>query len=93
MPLQKLVGNIYSVFIEILLWLIPIICIITGITLGIMIARDSYLNGNTIIVFIFIPLAGILAGLFAGFLLDVITFGPIIVLLNIRSSLKNIENK
>jgi len=91
MLLQKLVGNIYSVFIEVLLWLIPIICVITGITFGIMIARDLYLNGNIIIVYIFIPLAGLLAGLIAGFLIDVIWFGPIIVLLNMRSSLKNIE--
>jgi len=91
MPLQKLVGNIYSVFIEVILWLIPIICIIAGITLGVMIARDAYSNGNTIIVYIFVPLAGLLAGIVAGFLLDVIFFGPIIVLLNIRASLKKIE--
>jgi len=80
MPLQRLVGNIYSVFIEILLWLMPII----GIISGIIAAKEFYLfDGN--------PFVGFILGLLAGLLLDVICFGPVIILLNIRSSLKNIE--
>jgi hypothetical protein len=34
-----------------------------------------------------------LLGLIAGLLLDVILFGPVIILFNIRASLKNIESK
>jgi len=82
MPLQKLVGNIYSVFMEILLWLMPII----GIIAGVISAKEFYLfDGNSFI--------GIILGLVAGLLLDIIFFGPIIVLMNMRSSLKNLENK
>jgi len=74
MILQKLVGNIYSVFIEILLWVIPIACaIIAGI----------FLKGFH---------WGIL-GAIAGIFLDVILYGVSVILLNIRSSLKNINNK
>jgi len=80
MPLQKLIGNIYSVFIEILLWLMPI----TGIIAGIVAAKEFYL---------FNAFVGFILGLIAGLLLDVIFFGPVIILMNMRSSLKNIENK
>jgi hypothetical protein len=82
MPLQKLIGNIYSVFIEIILWLIPVI----GITIGIILTKELDLfYGDTFI--------GFILGLLAGLLLDVICFGPMIIIMNIRSSLKNIENK
>jgi hypothetical protein len=82
MPLQRMIGNIYSVFIEILLWLIPISCIVIGI-IG---ATEFYLfNENAFV--------GFILGLIAGLLIDVICFGPIIVLLNMRSSLKDIEKK
>jgi len=81
MPLQRLVGNIYSVFIEILLWLMPI----AGIIAGIIAVKEYYLfDGNIVL--------GVILGIIAGLLLDVIFFGPIIILFNIRSSLKNIEN-
>jgi len=74
MILQKLVGNIYSVFIEVLLWVIPIAsAIIAGI----------YLDGFYWVILAFI----------AGIITDVVLLAPIVVLLNIRSSLKNIENK
>jgi hypothetical protein len=80
MILQKLVGNIYSVFMEILLWLIPI---------GGFIAAGIILSGwgggfNVGYAFL---------GLLGGLLVDVILFGPVIVLFNIRASLKNIETK
>lgn len=74
MILQKLVGNIYSVFIEVLLWVIPIACAI---------APRIFFEG----------FYWVIIGLIAGIILDVILFGPVIILLNIRSSLKNIENK
>jgi hypothetical protein len=82
MPLQRLVGNIYSVFIEIVLWLIPI----AGIVAGVFAAREFYQFDVNVVV-------GAILGLVAGLLLDVIFFGPMIILFNIRSSLKNIENR
>ena len=81
MILQKLVGNIYSVFVEILLWIIPI----AGIILGILSATSFYILPNAFL--------GFILGLILGLILDVILFGPAIILLNMRSSLKNIENK
>jgi hypothetical protein len=82
MILQKLVGSIYSVFVEILLWLFPII----GAVAGVISSREFYLfDGNAFV--------GFILGLLAGLLLDVIFIGPMIILMNIRSSLKNIENK
>jgi len=72
MILQKLVGNIYSVFIEVLLWVIPISCAITA---------GIYLKGFH---------WGIL-GAIAGIFIDVLLYGVSIILLNIRSSLKNIN--
>jgi hypothetical protein len=79
MPLQKLVGIVYSVFVEILLWLLPISGAVGG-----YIASD-FVDLS--------PFLGILLGILAGFILDVILVGPIIIFLNIRASLKNIENK
>jgi len=81
MILQKFVGNIYSVFMEILLWLIPIVSII----LGILSATEFYILPNAFL--------GFILGLLLGLILDVVLFGPVIVLFNIRASLKNIENK
>jgi high-affinity nickel permease len=80
MPLQKLVGNIYSVFVEILLWLMPI----TGIVAGVIAAKEFRMFNSFV---------GVIFGLVVGLLLDVICFGPVIILMNMRSSLKNIENK
>jgi hypothetical protein len=75
MPLQKLIGSIYSIIMEIVLWLIPI----GGfITLGIIFGNDFSIG------FAFL-------GILAGLILDVLLFGPIIILLNIRTSLINIE--
>ena len=79
MPLQKFIGNIYSVCMEILLWVMPIAGAVAGI-----IAAD-YLYQNTFLM--------LLAGILVGIILDVMFFGPVIMLLNIRSSLKNIEGK
>jgi len=76
MILQKLIGNIYSVFIEVLLWIIPIAC---AITLSILL--NDLLNRLVILGFI------------AGIILDVILYGTAIILINIRSSFKNIKNK
>jgi len=80
MVLQKLVGNIYSVIVEILLWIIPIAGFVA---LGIFLSgyRSDFHVGWAFL------------GLFGGLLVDVILFGPVIVILNIRASLKNIENK
>jgi hypothetical protein len=83
MILQKLIGNIYSAFMEILLWIIPILCIIVGI----LSATDNL--PNAFLGFIL----GLPLGLLLGLILDVILFGPVIILFNIRTSLKNIENK
>ena len=80
MPLQKLVGNIYSVFIEILLWLLPIAGFVAA---GILL---SEYGSNFHLGWAFL-------GLFGGLILDVILFGPVIIFFNMRASLKNIENK
>jgi len=81
MHLQKLIGNMYSVIVEILLWVIPIVGFIVG---G---ASSSVFYGGGFN----IGLA--LGGVILGVILDLILLGPVIILLNIRSSLKNIENK
>jgi hypothetical protein len=77
MPLQRLVGNVYSVFVEILLWLLPI----AG-------AGAGYFGSEYVDIS---PFLGILLGILAGLILDVILFGPIIIILNIRMSLRNID--
>jgi len=81
MILQRLIGNIYSVFLEIMLWIIPIGCIIIGIQL----ATEYDILPDAFIGFIL----GVIVGLF----LDIFLFGPVIIKLNIRASLKNIEKK
>jgi hypothetical protein len=81
MPLQKLVGNIYSVLVEILLWILPI----TGAVAGYIAAENILYDEKR---FLWVVL-----GIIAGLLVDVILFGPVIILFNIRASLKNIENK
>ena len=81
MILQKLVGNIYSVFVEILLWLLPI----AGIVFGVLAATEFYILPNAFL--------GFILGLVAGLILDVILFGPVIIFFNMRASLKNIEDK
>jgi Na+/H+-dicarboxylate symporter len=78
MPLQKFVGNMYSVLMEIIMWLLPIAGFIA---LGNLLGYYDFHFGYALL------------GLIVGLLLDVILFGPIIILMNIRSSLKNIENK
>jgi len=82
MILQKLVGNIYSVIMEVVLWLIPII----GAVAGIILTRELWLFGGN-------AFLGFIIGLIAGLILDLLFFGPVIILMNIRSSLKNMENK
>jgi len=80
MPLQKLVGNVYSVLIEIILWIIPI----AGAVAGYFVTEYYYvLYSENRVLWVF-------AGIAAGLLIDVILFGPIIILLNIRAFLKNI---
>lgn len=84
MILQKVIGSIYSVFIEILLWLFPIAGFVAGGNyLGLLFGNYS---SNFDLRYAFL-------GLIAGFILDVILFGPVIIFFNMRSSLKNIENK
>jgi len=85
MILQKLVGNIYSVFIEIILWLIPIASAVSGYIL----ISSIYWNDATYVQLFL----GTLGGLVAGLIMDVFLFGPVVLLLNMRASLKNIENK
>jgi hypothetical protein len=81
MPLQKMVGNIYSVVIEIILWLFPI----AGAIAGYICAENIFHDEKYFL--------WIILGIIAGIILDIILFGPFIILLNIRVSLKNSENK
>lgn len=78
-PLQKLIGSIYSVVVEILLWLIPIAGFIAA---GILLAE----GGSNF------HIGYALLGIIAGLLLDVILYSPIVLVLNIRKSIKTIEN-
>lgn len=80
MILQKAVGNIYSVFVEILMWALPIAA---SVVAGILLSDDC----NDF------HFGWALLGLLGGFILDIILFGPIIIFLNMRASLKNIENR
>jgi hypothetical protein len=80
MVLQKLIGNIYSIFVEIALWVIPIAGFVA---MGILLSGWS---SNFHVGYAFL-------GLLAGLILDVILFGPVIIFFNMRASLKNIENK
>ena len=80
MPLQRLIGNIYSVIVEILLWIVPIIGGISGYFAAKYYFQEEY--------FLMIFL-----GIIAGLLSDVLCFGPVIVMLNIRASLKHVENR
>jgi len=75
LPLQKLIGSMYSVLMEITLWLIPII----GAIIGGAVLEMGF--------------GGVILGIIAGLLLDVVLFGPVVIMMNIRSSLKKIENK
>jgi hypothetical protein len=83
MILQEAIGNIYSIFIEVLLWIIPIACAIVS---SILLRESGEESFGKILGM------GIL-GLIAGIILDVILYGTAIILFNIRSSLKNIRNK
>ncbi|MCL2440706.1 MAG: hypothetical protein FWD14_03115 [Treponema sp.] len=80
MIFQRLIGNIYSIVIEVLLWVIP------G---AVFIVFGMFMNGLDNSFHFGYALLGIIAGL----ILDITLFGPIIILLNIRTSLKNIEKK
>ncbi|MDR0386787.1 MAG: hypothetical protein LBH57_02000 [Treponema sp.] len=80
MLLQKLIGNLYSLIVEILLWIVPIAAFTaTGVLLS---GQGSGFH-----------LGYAFLGLAAGLVLDVIFFGPVIILFNMRASLKNLEPK
>ena len=79
MLLQRLIGNIYSILIEIILWLVLIASTISG---GIIFP----LNGLSIGL-------GIILGLILGILINLILLSPLVILLDIRNSLKIIEKK
>jgi hypothetical protein len=78
MILQKLVGNIYSVIVEILLWVMPIVGFVVA---GIFLGGRGFNFGYAIL------------GLIGGLIVDVVLFGPVIILFNMRASLKTIEKK
>jgi len=74
---KKLIGNLYSILIEILLWLIPIGGFITfGIIFG-----NNFNYGYAFL------------GLIVALFIDAIILGQIVIILNIRTALKNIEKK
>jgi hypothetical protein len=83
MILQKLVGNIYSIFIEVSLWVIPVACAVACAIVAVNMAFENIL----------FVILGVILGLIVGIILEVFLLGPIVILLNIRSSLRNIENK
>jgi hypothetical protein len=75
----KIIGKIYFAVVEIFLWLIPI----AGGVLGNFFAEEYYMDSSTLVVL----------GVLAGIIIDLLFFGPVVILLNIMSSLKNIESK
>jgi len=75
---QKFIGNFYSILIEIVLWLIPF----AGLIFCQMIPGLRYGVNR---------LLGMFLGLIGGIILDIILFAPLVMLLNIRESLKNME--
>lgn len=79
MLLQRLIGNIFSVLIEISLWIVLIGSIILGGILSKHIGVD-FVNGLYI-------------GLIVGLIIDLIVLSPLVILLDIRNSLKKIEKK
>ncbi|MCL2440705.1 MAG: hypothetical protein FWD14_03110 [Treponema sp.] len=78
--MQSLIGKIYSISLEVLMWIIPIksffICgfLLRG-------AENKFHIGYAIL------------GLIAGLIFDLVLFGINNILLNMRASLKNIEEK
>jgi len=81
MILQATIGNIYSLFFEIILWLTPIACTITASILAYIQMKKFYWG-----------ILGGIVGLIAGIFIDVALYGLSVILLNIRSSFKNIED-
>ncbi|MCL2229865.1 MAG: hypothetical protein FWC01_02115 [Treponema sp.] len=80
MLMQKFVGKSYSLLVEILLWIIPIIGAVTGYFIS-----NSIYSGQTVL--------WILIGIIGGLLIDVLFFGPILLLMEIKSLLKKNINK
>lgn len=86
MILQKLIRKILPIAIEILAWLI----IIGTMIFSIIISKSlSFFYEETI----FLKIVIILIGLLLGIILDILFLGPIIILMDIRKSLKNKEDK
>jgi hypothetical protein len=79
MPLQRLIGKIYPVFVEIALWIIPVTSFVGGGIFFGMKGGETFDSGFALL------------GLVAGLLVDVFLLGPVVVMLNMRASLKNIE--
>jgi len=84
MILQRLIGKIYFVFVEIMLWVLPVMGAITG-----YFAIGSYSGGESSGHY----LLGIIGGVIVGLFLDAILFGPIILLFSIKASLRKMEKK
>jgi len=76
MILQKWIGKYISGFLELLLWVIPILCAIFGHIIG----KNIFGQNNP---------GFVMLGIFAGLIMDIVLFGPLIILLEIRKSLKN----
>jgi hypothetical protein len=86
LPLQTLIGNHYSILLEIFLWLFPIGGGFAGYYLAGLIfgKRLFHLQNATTEQHV----KGVLIGILVGIILDILYLGPKILLLDIRSGEK-----
>lgn len=79
MVLQKLLGKVYVVVVEVLLYLI----ILAGGVAGAIMFSQMDLPA----------VLGVIVGLVIGFIADLVILGPFVLVLDIRNSLRKIEDK
>jgi hypothetical protein len=81
MSLKSTIVDAYSVILEIILWLVIILCAIAGYYVE---KNVLYHDGW---------FWGVALGALAGFILDAIVFGTLALILDIRNTLKEIASK
>ena len=74
--MKKLIGNIMSVALEVIMWITLIACIIGGV----IIAKESRSN----------PIAGLVIGTLAGIVINILVWGVISLVIEIRDYVKEI---
>jgi hypothetical protein len=81
MSLKSVIVDAYSIFLEIILWLVIIIGAITGYYVETQVLyHDEWFMGVGL-------------GALGGFIIDVIFFGGLALILDVRNTLKEIDKK